>query len=165
MKALTFFAVLALASAASVSSSDSQFATKAAQAGMAEVKLGKLAQDNGSSQAIKDFGAQMVKDHTQAGDELKQIASGKGLNLPGEPNGNQEATYNRLSKLSGAQFDHAYATAMVQDHLSAVADFRREAKTGRDSDLKAFAGKTLPTLEHHLQMSKDIQKQADVSAK
>jgi putative membrane protein len=160
MKTLTCFAVLALAAAASVSSMDSQFATKAVQAGMAEVKLGKLAQDNGSSQAVKDFGTQMVTDHTQAGDELKEIASRKGLNLPGGPNGNQEATYNRLAKLSGAQFDRAYANVMVQDHLSAVADFRKESQTGQDSDIKSFAGKTLPALEHHLQMSRDIQKEA-----
>jgi putative membrane protein len=159
VKTLIFFGALAFAAAASVSRMESDFAIKAAQAGMAEVKLGKLAQDNGSNQAVKDFGAQMVKDHTQAGDELKEIASKKGLTLPGGPNGNQEATYNRLAKLSGAEFDRAYANVMVQDHLSAVADFRKESQSGQDADIKSFASKTLPTLEHHLQMSKDIQKQ------
>jgi putative membrane protein len=163
MKAIIFWAALTLASAA-VSSMDSQFAMKAAQAGLAEVKTGKLAQEKGSSQVVKDFGAQMVKDHTDAGNELKGIASGKGLGLPGGPNGNQEATYNRLAKMSGAEFDRAYAAAMVQDHISAVADFRKESQTGKDPDLKAFAAKTLPTLEHHLQMSKDVQKQVNAGS-
>jgi putative membrane protein len=164
MRSLTFFAALALASAASVSTVDGNFAIKAAQAGMAEVKLGKLAQDNASSQAVKDFGAQMVKDHTDAGNELKGIASGKGLNLPGGPNGNQEVTYNRLSKLSGTQFDRGFANAMVQDHEAAVTDFRREASSGKDADLKSFASKTLPTLQHHLEMAKDLQKQAGATS-
>jgi putative membrane protein len=164
MRAITFFAAVVLASAASVGTSDSTFVTKAAQAGSAEVKLGQLAQDKGSNQAVKDFGAQMVKDHTDAGNELKTTASGKGLSVPDSPNAKQQATYDRLSKLSGAQFDRAYASAMVKDHVEAVAEFRKESQSGQDSDIKAFAAKTLPTLEHHLEMAKDMEKKVGAAS-
>ncbi len=157
MRAITFFVALSLASAA-LGPKDSQFVTKAAQGGLAEVKLGQLAQEKGSNQAVKDFGAQMVKDHTEANNELKSIASGKGVNVPDSLNAKDQALYDRLSKLSGAQFDRAYINAMVKDHIEDVAEFRKESQTGQDSDIKAFAAKTLPTLEHHLEMAQDARK-------
>jgi len=96
----------------SVPAADRQFVIKAAQGGAAEVKLGQLAQDKGSNQAVKDFGKQMVTDHSAANDELKSIASGKGITLPDTLNSKDQALYDRLSKMSGDQFDKAYINAM-----------------------------------------------------
>ena len=157
MRATTFFVAVSLAFAA-LGPKDSQFVTKAAQGGLAEVKLGELAQQKGSNQAVKDFGLQMVKDHSAANDELKSVASGKGVSVPDSMNAKDQATYDRLSKLSGAQFDRAYINDMVKDHVEDVAEFRKESQTGQDSDIKGFAGKTLPTLQHHLEMARDAQK-------
>lgn len=137
---------------------DHQFATKAASGGMSEVKLGQLAQDKGSNPAVKEFGQRMVTDHSKANDELKGIASQDNLNLPTGPSKMDEAEYTRLSKLSGKQFDDAYAKMMVSDHEKDIAEFRRESTTGQDPALKSFAGKTLPTLESHLQQAKQMLK-------
>jgi putative membrane protein len=133
--------------------SDHMFAMKAAQGGMAEVKLGQLATQKASSQDVKSFGQQMVDDHSKAGDELKALASRKGITIPDGLNAKDQATYDKLSKLSGADFDRAYMKDMVADHKTDVGEFRRESTRGTDPDLKAWAAKTLPTLEHHLQMA------------
>src|SRR4051812_39822143 len=133
--------------------SDHGFVTKAAQGGLAEVKLGTLATQKASSPDVKQFGQQMVDDHSKANDELKQLASSKGITLPTDTDASHQAKYDRLSKLSGADFDKAYMKEMVSDHRTDVYEFRRESEHGSDPDVKAWAGKTLPTLEHHLQMA------------
>jgi putative membrane protein len=132
---------------------ESTFLTKAAVGGMAEVKLGQLATEKASNADVKAFGQQMVDDHGKANNELKDLASKKGATLPSEIDAKHQATYDRLSKLSGAEFDRAYMAEMVSDHHEDVNEFRRESKSGPDSDVKAWAAKTLPTLEHHLQMA------------
>ena len=131
----------------------SDFLTKAAAGGMAEVKLGQLATEKASNPDVKAFGQQMVDDHGKANSELKDLASKKGVTLPSDIDAKHQATYDRLSKLSGAEFDRAYMQDMVADHREDVSEFRRESKNNSDSDVKAWAAKTLPTLEHHLQMA------------
>jgi putative membrane protein len=137
-----------------LSAEDSAFVTKAAQGGMAEVELGNLAQQNGSSDTVKQFGKRMVGDHTKANDELKTLASDKGVSLPTALDAKSQATKDRLSKLSGAAFDRAYMQDMVTDHQQDVAEFRKQSTRGTDPDLKAFASKTLPTLEEHLKLAR-----------
>jgi len=136
---------------------DSAFAMKAAQGGMAEVKLGELASEKGTSQTVKDFGKRMVDDHGKANDELKSLASKKGWTLPTDISAKDQATYDRLSKMSGAQFDREYMSDMVKDHKTDVSEFQREADRGTDSELKAWAAKTLPTLQEHLTMAQSGQ--------
>jgi putative membrane protein len=143
--------------ASRMTSSDSTFATKAAQGGLAEVQLGNLAEQNASSQDVKDFGQRMVKDHTNANDELKQIAQQQNLTLPTGMNAKDQAVYNRLSKLHGAAFDQAYMRDMVNDHKMDIREFQQEANHGTDPQLKQFASKTLPTLQQHLQMAQLTQ--------
>ncbi len=135
---------------------DSKFAMEAASGGMTEVALGKMATEKGSSQAVKDFGQKMVDDHTKANDELKTIAAGKNMTLPSAPNAKDQAVIDKMSKLSGAAFDKAYVKDMVADHNKDVAAFTKEADSGSDSDIKGFAGKTLPTLKEHQKMINDI---------
>jgi len=136
---------------------DASFAQDAASGGMAEVKLGQLAQQKGSSQSVKDFGARMVKDHSAANTKLKAVASKDGMTLPGGINHEDQATYSKLSKLSGTQFDKEYAQDMVQDHQKDVAAFQKEANSGTNPDLKDFASQTLPTLQDHLNMAQQMQ--------
>jgi putative membrane protein len=134
-------------------SADSSFVNKAAIGGLAEVKLGQLAIMKASNGDVKSFGQQMLDDHGKANVELKDLASKKGITLPTDIDAKHQATYDRLSKLSGAEFDREYMKEMVSDHREDVNEFRRESKSGSDSDVKAWAAKTLPTLEHHLQMA------------
>src|ERR1700693_860384 len=155
---LFFFAAsLALASAATLDRADSRFVTNAAEGGLAEVRLGELAKQKGSNQTVTSFGEQMVADHTDANNHLKSIATNKGITVPDSLNAKDQALYDRLSKLSGSQFDQAYINAMVKDHQEDVAEFRRVSRTAKDPDIKDFASKTLPALEHHLEMAQQAQ--------
>ena len=136
---------------------DANWMTKALAGGKMEVELGTMATQNGSSQAVKDFGQRMVTDHTQANDELMALAKSKNVDLPANMDSKGKAAEQRFSKLTGAEFDRAYMAEMVRDHKQDVAEFRREAKSGKDPDVKAFAEKTLPTLEEHLKMAQQTE--------
>jgi len=137
--------------------SDQTFATKAAIGGLAEVQLGNLAKEKASSAEVKNFGQQMVDDHSKANDELKSLLTSKGVTVPTSLDSKHQALYDRLSKLSGAEFDRAYMKEMVSDHKTDVDEFRKESQKGSDAELKGFAAKTLPTLEHHLQMAQTTE--------
>jgi putative membrane protein len=147
-----------------VPASDRQFMLKAAQGGMAEVELGQLAQQNGQSQDVKDFGKRMVDDHSKANDELKQLASDKGVSLPTDLNAKDKATKDRLSKLNGAAFDKAYMNDMVKDHKMDVAEFKHESMAAKDPQVKDWAGKTLPTLQSHLDQAEKIAPKVQASS-
>jgi putative membrane protein len=141
---------------AQLSPADKTFATNAAAGGMAEVTLGRLATQKAGSQQVRQFGQQMVTDHTQANQELQAIAKQQNLTLPTKPDSASTAMEQRLQARSGTAFDSAYTQDMVQDHQKDVAEFEREANTGQDPALKAFAQKYLPVLQRHLQMAQQI---------
>jgi putative membrane protein len=141
----------------SEATNSSSFTTKAAQGGMSEVLLGNLALAKGQSADVKQFAELMVADHTRANNDLKEIAARKSVALPTDTNDEQKSLLEKLSKLSGADFDKAYVKAMVDDHEKDVDEFTAQAKSGTDADIKAFAAKTLPTLQSHLDMIKGIK--------
>jgi putative membrane protein len=143
------------AASSTPSSADRDFMTKAAVGGMEEVELGRLATQKGANADVKAFGQRMVADHSRAGDELKSLAAQKNVTLPTALDQQHQADVDRLSKLSGAAFDREYMSMMVKDHIEDVADFEREAATGTDSDVKGWAGRTVPTLRQHLQMAQE----------
>lgn len=142
---------------ASLSSADTEFMNKAAQGGMAEVELGRMASTKAQNAEVKQFGQQMTADHTRANNELKTLAAGKNVTLPTDVGAAHKATMDKLSKLSGAEFDKEYVKAMVADHEKDVAEFQKQADGGTNADIKAFAAKTLPTLKMHLDMIKGMQ--------
>jgi putative membrane protein len=133
------------------------FAKTAAQGGMAEVQMGKLASERGGSAAVKLFGQRMVDDHTKANMELNQLAARKNMQLPQELSAEQKSMLDKLSKLAGEDFDKEYVSAMVEDHEHDVEEFQTQSEKGDDPEVRAFAAKTLPTLRDHLQMIKDIK--------
>lgn len=132
---------------------DRAFVEKAAMGGMAEVELGNLAQQKASSDEVKQFAMRMVQDHGRANDDLKQVASSKGIDLPTALDRKHKGDVERLGKMSGAQFDRAYMSHMVDDHKKDVADFKRAAGSAKDPEVRSFAAKTLPTLEEHLKLA------------
>ncbi|MBV9301422.1 MAG: DUF4142 domain-containing protein [Acidobacteriaceae bacterium] len=138
-------------------SPDATFAMKAAQGGLAEVKMGKLAAEKGNSADVKAFGQQMVDDHSKANDDLKSVAEKENMTLPADVNAHQRAMCNRLEKLSGEAFDRAYVRDMVMDHEEDVKEFQKEANNGKDDQIKAFASRTLPVIQGHLDKIKSIQ--------
>lgn len=136
--------------------SDALFAKTAARGGMAEVKLGQLAEVKGDNTTVKDFGKRMVDDHSNANEKLKNVASQDGIELPSNISAHDQALYTQLSKLSGASFDKAYARAMVRDHERDISEFEHEAKNGTDDSVKQFASQTLPTLQEHYRLAETM---------
>jgi len=141
---------------AALSSSDKQFVTKAAEGGMAEVELGQLATEKASDPQVKQFGQRMVDDHSKANDQLKQLAGSERIAIPDHMSAKDKMEKEKLSKLSGTDFDRAYMKDMVKDHQQDVAEFRHESHVAKDSALKAFATSTLPTLQSHLKDAESI---------
>ena len=141
-------------------SPDRAFVLEAAQGGIAEVELGKLAGEKAQSAEVKQFAQKLVQDHGRANDELKTLARTRNITVPSSPGANHKATHDRLAKLSGAAFDRAYMQAMVEDHQKDVAAFRAESQNGKDPDVKAWAARTLPTLEQHYQQAQQINRSA-----
>jgi len=141
----------------SETSADEAFAMAAANGGLAEVEMGKLVADHASSPDVKKFGQRMVDDHGKANEELSRILAQKNMTPPTALKGKEKSTYDKLAKLNGAAFDREYMSDMVKDHEKDVKEFEHESTSGKDPDLKAFAGKTLPTLQDHLKMAKETQ--------
>jgi putative membrane protein len=152
-------AALALAAAPAfaqaVASSDQSFAREASAGGLDEVALGTLAREKASNPDVKAFAERMITDHGKANDELKQWASSKNVTIAGDLDSPGRSTQVRLSKLSGDAFDKAYMKDMVADHRKDVAAFRKQSESAKDPELKAWAAKTLPTLEDHLKMAEE----------
>jgi len=136
---------------------DAAFAVDIADAGMLEVQLGKLAQTNASAASVKNFAKQMVTDHTKANDELMALAKTKGIVLPAALSDKCQKQYNELSGKTGADFDKAYIDAQVDGHKDVVDMLQKEADKGEDPDVKTWAQGTLPVVQHHLDMVKQIQ--------
>ena len=136
--------------AAFAAAPDASFYKTLAQGGIAEVEAGKLAQQKGDDPKVKDFGAMMVKDHSAANEQLKALAAGKGIDLPGSSSTSQMATKAKLEVLSGGTFDKSYVEDQVKAHRDTVELLKKEIATGQDPDAKAFAQKVLPTVESHL---------------
>jgi len=143
------------AASTQLSQGDAQFVQMAGASGAAEVALGKLGSTQGKSGDVQSFGRQMVTDHTAANEKLMAIATKKGASV-GSPSAEDSKAIERLGQMKSAEFDKAFATKMVADHQKAVALFEKESTQGKDSDLKAFATETLPTLKHHLEMAKKL---------
>ena len=142
---------------APVDKESSDFAVNAANGGMMEVELGKIAQEKGVSQRVKDFGAMMVRDHGKANDELKALAGSKNITLPDSVGSDHHDHIVDMSKKTGKDFDKAYIDMMVSDHKDDIDMFEKASNNLTDPELKTFASTTLPTLRAHQDSAKAIQ--------
>ena len=127
-----------------LSQKDVSFIQKAAGGGQQEVENGKMAEKQGKSADVKRIGARMVADHTKANKELTGLANRKGVTF--------DTRGVRAQNIGAADFDRQYLKLLEMDHKNDIAEFQREAKSGDDRDVKAWAAKTLPTLQEHLAM-------------
>jgi len=149
-------ALLALASAAwaqktTIARGEAGFLRKAAEHGLAEVDLGRLAEERGMHGEVKAFGARMAADHGKANEELARLAQSKGLELPTAPDKGHQRDRERLAKKSGPDFDRAYMKAMLHDHRKDVREFERMSRDAKDADVREFATRQLTVLRGHLQ--------------
>lgn len=146
------------AKAQSMSRADSKFIQSVMEGNLAEVQLGKLAQEKGGDPQIRQFGERMVNDHGQAVKELQQLATNKGLSVNEDLSGSHLRMRDRMAKLQPTAFDREYVKEMVKDHKKDVAEFKRMSGNAKDPELKAWVVKTLPTLENHLQTVENLDR-------
>ncbi len=142
---------------------DKKFVKEAAQGGLAEIKLGQLAQEKSNSEDVKSFGAKMVTDHTQLNEDMKPFVDQMSIVAPTQPSPKDEALYNRLSKLQGEQFDKQYMSAMLKDHHKDLAEFKHEVATTKDQNLKQTVQKGEQVIAGHLQMAEQVAQAHGVS--
>lgn len=136
---------------------DAEFAVKAADSGLAEVNASEVAQQKAQDQRVKDFAAMMIQDHTKANEELKALAASKNITLPAAPGEDHLEDIADLNSYSGADFDKEYMDLMVNNHQKAVNLFEDAADNAEDAELKAYAAKTLPALQKHLEHAQSIR--------
>lgn len=142
-----------------LSPSDYKFAAAAAEGNQMEVDLGNLAVQRSTDPQIQQFGREMVRDHSQAADQLKAIAAKTGATLPDNANSKEQKEIDRLKSLSGKPFDQEYMALMVRDHKGDLKEFDRASHSVDNLDLRAFAAKTASVIQGHLDMAKDIDSQ------
>lgn len=145
------------AQAGQLNSKDYNFLVQAARIDMEEVQAGELAQKRATSQAVRDFGEHMINDHSKINKGLKEIATQKGTAVPTQLSQEQNSTLQKLGGLSGADFDKTFAQDMVKGHTHAVKDFEEASKDLSDTDLRAWSQTTLPLLQEHLRMAKNME--------
>jgi len=159
------FSAAAAAAPAAKPHADAGFARKAAAAGMDEVEAGKLARERAQDEAVRSFAQRMVDDHTRAGEQLSAIAQAEGFSVPDKLDKSGEQDLDKLTKLHGHDFDVAYMKHNVSAHKTAVKDFGKEAKSGKDERLRRFAADTLPTLKEHLELAQSAAQAVGASKK
>ena len=162
MKSIAIGAAVALLSGMAINSIaanapgayDKTFITKAADSGSTEIAASKVAQSKSTNADVKKFADSMVTDHTKVADELKQLAASKQITVSDQPGARHKADIAKLSSLEGKKFDQEYAARIgVAAHKDAVKLFTEASQKATDPEIKAFAAKTLPALQHHLDMA------------
>lgn len=141
-----------------VHTADANFLSDAANGGILEVELGKLAVQKASSPQVKEFAQMMVNDHTKANNELKALADQLEIRIPASLSDQNRMKIEAITKNDGKDFDRQYMMAMVKDHKVTTEIFQSEAHDGYDSLVKAYASKTLPVLMHHREMAEKLSK-------
>jgi putative membrane protein len=136
----------------------STFLMSAANGGLAEVEMAKMAQQKGSSDRVKDLGAMLFRDHSAANDMVKSLASSRSVTLPAQPSADKQKDVDNLNQKSGTAFDKAFLDVMRKNHEAGITMFQNASRDVKDSDVKSFAEKTLPTLRMHLDSVKNLQK-------
>jgi putative membrane protein len=146
--------------APTVCTKDCNFIQAAAQGGMTEVKLGELASRTGQRDDVKQFGQRMVKDHGGINDDLKALAAQKGVTLPDSLDAEHQGMVDKMSALSGSDFDNAYIAGMIKDHKTDAKAFKAESSATKDTDIKGFVDKTIPIVNEHLKVITAMKKQS-----
>lgn len=144
-----------------IGTTERRFIAHAASAGMMEVQAGKLAQERGQSAAVKQFGQMLEQDHTQANNELIQLATSKGVDVPRQMDKEHQAKLDKLRKAKADEFDRMFIEQVGRtDHKKDIADFERTVRESNDADVRGFAEKTLPVLKKHHEQAQQLAQAA-----
>jgi putative membrane protein len=133
---------------------DTKFVKEANQISLAEIQLGKLAQQKSVNAAIKKYGEKLAQDHTRMNEELGALARKKNITLSKELDSSERQHVDRMSKMSGSEFERAFTKHMIDGHEKAIEKFEMAKKNGRDPDVRAWAEKRIETLKEHLEAAR-----------
>lgn len=150
--------------AGQLTNQDQKFVMEAAQGGMMEVELGRLAAQKASSAEVKAFGQRMVTDHSKANDQLMALAANKGLTISKTLPADMQKEHDKLAGLSGAEFDRMYMQHMLKDHKKDVSEFEKESQKATDTGVRSFAQQTLPVLREHLTLAESTASKVGVKS-
>jgi putative membrane protein len=156
--AVAALSITHVAAGASLSHKDEQYMTKTAHGLVSEVAMGQMAQKSAADERVKQFGKRMVDDHGKDLESLKQLAGQKNVTLPDAMDHGQKKEYDKLSKLSGKEFDKEYVKYEAKDHKEDVEDQGKEMKSTSDADLKKFSTAALDTVSKHKEIIDDLQR-------
>jgi putative membrane protein len=148
----------------SFSSHDKKFVKAAAEDSMAAIKIGQLAEQKTTNPNIKRFAQQQVQTHQSMHNQLQPIAQQSNVTLPTQLNSRDQKEYNRLSSLSGTQFDQDYTRWAAQSHQRALDAFQQESRSGQNAQLKTFASNSTPTIQRNLQMAQSLERGGGAAA-
>ncbi|HUJ09235.1 MAG TPA: DUF4142 domain-containing protein [Verrucomicrobiae bacterium] len=140
-----------------LSSGDVSFVHEASSSGQAEVEFGQLLTQKAQSQALKDYGNRLIRDHTLANEKLARIALEKGVTVATEPNAKERKELDALQSLSATDFAETAKEDAIRDHREAIQMFQEASQTLQDPDLRQFAKQTLPVLEEHLRLAQQLK--------
>lgn len=146
-------------------SPDQKFAQNAAIDNMAEVAIADVARKQASQDSVRQYAERLHNDHQQATDKLSALAQQKGITLPTDIDAKHKRERDKLAKKQGTDFDKGYLDAMISEHKKDIKEFEKEAKSGKDPDLKAFASQVLPTLREHLKQAQDLNQATKATKK
>jgi putative membrane protein len=138
---------------------DKEFVQLVSSSGIREVKIGEVAKTKAANDLVKKFAEKMVTDHTKVNEEMAKIAQALALTGTDKMNEKDQKEFDHLNGLSGSEFDKAYMDHMVKGHEKSVKLFKRAGTEAKNAQLKELATKTLPTIEEHLKMAKEVQQQ------
>jgi putative membrane protein len=150
--------------AGQLTNQDQKFVMEAAQGGMMEVELGRLAAQKASSAEVKAFGQRMVTDHSKANQQLMELAANKGLTLTKTLPADMQKEHDKLASLSGAEFDRMYMQHMLKDHKKDVSEFEKESQKATDTGVRSFVQQTLPVLREHLTLAESTASKVGVKS-
>lgn len=142
---------------------DEIFLHEIAAAGMTEVEFGQLAQQRAGNPSVRDFGRQMVEDHSKANARLNAMVQTSEIKLPTAMNPTYKKGFDDLTRLQGAAFDRVYIKGQIDDHTRVAQMLEHQIAHGKDPQLKAFAAETLPTVRHHLEIAYTLQTRVQTS--
>jgi predicted outer membrane protein len=150
--------------ASPITAADLNFIQTAAQDGLGEIRMGQLMVQDGQSAAMRNYGQQLVTDHTRINQQLAQVAGQKGVTIPTQPGPEQQQMSLQLSNLSGTDFDQMAARDAVQAHQKSIREFQDASNNLQDPDLKGFAQQTLPILQQHLAEAQQLVRNSTIGA-
>jgi len=145
-------------------SADMAFVREAASSNLMEIRLGQMAQNKGSNEAVKQFGKRMAADHTNLENQLTAVASAGGQSFTPAMDARHERQVSRLEGLSGAEFDRAYMSLMIRGHQRDVSNFQTQGQSAQSSQVRTLATNALPVLQQHLSLALQVGSQVGVDS-